>query len=116
VPRAAAKSGRAEPGGAPAARAACTSACFSLHSAGRSGAGTAVNSVGNIEAPSSPIADYLADLHARLVAVTEGRVADYIPELSKADPNWFGIAVATTDGTVYAAGDAEVGFSIQSVY
>jgi glutaminase len=74
-----------------------------------------VNRVGNIEAPASPIANYLAGLHARLATVTEGRIADYIPELGKADPSWFGIAIATTDGALYAAGDAEVSFSIQSV-
>ena len=27
-----------------------------------------------------------------------GRVADYIPELGKADPGTFGIALATVDG------------------
>ncbi len=67
------------------------------------------------QGPDTPIARYLAGLHARLAGLSEGRVADYIPELSKADPGWFGIAIATTDGAVYAAGDAEVSFSIQSV-
>lgn len=45
----------------------------------------------------------------------EGAVADYIPELSKADPDDFGIAIATARGKVYAVGDAEVPFTIQSV-
>lgn len=44
-----------------------------------------------------------------------GRVADYIPELAKADPNKLGIAVATLDGTVFEVGDAEEAFSIQSI-
>ncbi len=44
-----------------------------------------------------------------------GRVADYIPALAKADPNRLGIAVATGDGAVHAAGDADEPFSIQSI-
>ena len=45
----------------------------------------------------------------------KGRVADYIPALARVDPRQFGIAVATCDGQVAAAGDAEVPFSIQSI-
>lgn len=44
-----------------------------------------------------------------------GKVADYIPELAKICPHQFGIAVATRDGTITAAGDADVKFSIQSI-
>ena len=44
-----------------------------------------------------------------------GKVADYIPELGKADPAIFGIALATVDGQIYAAGDADLPFTIQSV-
>lgn len=41
--------------------------------------------------------------------------ADDIPELAAADPERLGAAIATTTGAVYAAGDAEVEFSIQSI-
>jgi glutaminase len=44
-----------------------------------------------------------------------GRVADYIPELAKQDSGRFGIAIATVDGQVFAAGDADEPFSIQSI-
>jgi len=44
-----------------------------------------------------------------------GRLADYIPELAKVDPNRLGIAVATVDGGLFKAGDAEESFSIQSI-
>lgn len=44
-----------------------------------------------------------------------GRVADYIPELAKVDPNKLGIAVATVDGSVLKTGDADENFSIQSI-
>lgn len=44
-----------------------------------------------------------------------GRVADYIPALATADPNAFGMALATVDGDLYGVGDWEQPFSIQSV-
>ncbi|WP_340317259.1 glutaminase [Rhizorhabdus argentea] len=44
-----------------------------------------------------------------------GKVADYIPGLARVDPKHFGIAIATHDGRMYAAGDADMSFSIQSV-
>jgi glutaminase len=61
------------------------------------------------------IADVLGRLHAEILPVAEGRVADYIPELGKADPTWFGFAMATTEGQVYGVGDADLPFTIQSV-
>ena len=65
----------------------------------------------------------MAELAAILAEIAEGmaqaeergQVADYIPELAKVDPRQFGIAVATVDGEVFTAGDADVPFSIQSV-
>jgi glutaminase len=45
----------------------------------------------------------------------EGEVADYIPELAKANPEDFGIVMATADGRVYAVGDWEKTFTIQSI-
>ena len=44
-----------------------------------------------------------------------GAVADYIPELAKADPDHFGIALQTVHGRIYQVGDAEQLFTIQSV-
>ncbi|HEV9035575.1 MAG TPA: glutaminase A [Puia sp.] len=45
----------------------------------------------------------------------EGKNADYIKELAQVDPNIFGIALVTTDGTVYTKGDIGSMVSIQSV-
>ena len=50
-----------------------------------------------------------------LSGVVGGKVADYIPQLGKADPATFGIALATVDGEIYATGDANHLFTIQSV-
>ena len=62
------------------------------------------------------LATILAEIADRMAKAPErGQVATYIPELAKVDPGQFGIAVATVDGQVLAAGDADVPFSIQSV-
>jgi len=63
----------------------------------------------------APVEDYLAELYEHAAALTEGKPADYIPELGKADPSLFGIAIVTVDGQVYAVGDADRAFTIQSV-
>lgn len=63
----------------------------------------------------SPIEEYLSRLHQKYVPLKDGRVADYIPELSKADPDWFGICIATRDGHVYEVGDTRQPFTIQSI-
>ena len=44
-----------------------------------------------------------------------GQVADYIPALASADPDAFGMALATVDGEIYGVGDCEQPFSIQSI-
>ena len=54
----------------------------------------------------SPIQAYLDSLHARLASNQDGALANYIPELSKADPSWFSISLVTMDGVVYSTGDS----------
>ncbi|BCI52138.1 glutaminase [Mycolicibacterium litorale] len=53
--------------------------------------------------------------HRRCKAETAGVVADYIPVLAEADPDWFAVCVAEADGSVHTAGDIDVEFSIQSI-
>jgi len=53
--------------------------------------------------------------YAQFRTLKEGKNADYIPALAKVDPNLFGIAVVTTDGKVYTAGDVKTEVSIQSI-
>lgn len=45
----------------------------------------------------------------------QGRVADYIPELSSQDPGKFGMAIETLSGESYSVGDAGDKFTIQSI-
>ncbi|MEM1044091.1 MAG: glutaminase A [Bacteroidota bacterium] len=56
----------------------------------------------------------LNELHYKYASLGEGAVADYIPELAKANPDWFGISVVTVDGEVYEVGDCDRRFTIQS--
>lgn len=63
----------------------------------------------------SPIQNYLQSLHGKYASLRDGTVASYIPELSTANPDWFGISIATTDGYVYEVGDTRQPFTIQSI-
>lgn len=47
--------------------------------------------------------------------VKDGANADYIPELAKVPSELFGVAIITARGDVYAAGDVDYAFTIQSV-
>jgi glutaminase len=62
-----------------------------------------------------PLQQFLLRCHAEIAGDTSGAVADYIPELFKADPAHFGISLATIDGHVYETGDSAVPFTIQSI-
>jgi glutaminase len=62
-----------------------------------------------------PLLRFLSTCHTDFSAETGGAVADYIPELGKADPDHFGISLATLDGHVYEVGDTRIPFTIQSM-
>src|SRR5262245_33017060 len=62
-----------------------------------------------------PLLRFLDECHEKFAADEAGSIADYIPELSKADPAHFGISLATLDGHVYEVGDSKVPFTIQSM-
>jgi glutaminase len=61
---------------------------------------------------SAAVAEIAEEMAAR---EQRGVVADYIPELATVDPRQFGLAVVDRRGAVYAAGDADAPFSIQSI-
>jgi glutaminase len=54
-------------------------------------------------------------LHKKYTPRNDGEVATYIPELGKADPEDFGICIATSDGRIFEAGDSDRLFTIQSI-
>ncbi|MEO0433235.1 MAG: glutaminase A [Cyanobacteria bacterium J06656_5] len=69
----------------------------------------------SITAVTSPFRNYLTELHGQFQAINDGDVADYIPELALAKPEWFGICVVTSDGQVFEVGDCDQLFTIQSI-
>jgi glutaminase len=62
-----------------------------------------------------PLLRFLDRCHEEFSVENDGAVADYIPELGKADPAHFGISLATLDGHVYEVGDTKIPFTIQSM-
>ncbi|ENM3889639.1 glutaminase B [Vibrio cholerae] len=63
-----------------------------------------------------PTAEILASILEEVRPLTgQGKVADYIPALAKVPSEKLGIAVFTNQGEVITAGDAQEGFSIQSI-
>ena len=76
------------------------------------GRGGAARSAGEAQ---TPLLRFLARCHAAHAGDRSGHVADYIPELSKADPAHFGVSIATIDGHVYGVGDSTVPFTVQSI-
>ncbi|MGE3148323.1 MAG: glutaminase, partial [Pseudorhodoplanes sp.] len=64
----------------------------------------------------SDLQQVLLEIVASIATRTDrGTIATYIPELAKVDPAKFGIAVATLDGRMTIAGDADETFSVQSI-
>ena len=62
-----------------------------------------------------PIVVYLESLLEQHRANESGALADYIPELAKADPASFAISLVTVEGAVYEVGDSRQQFTIQSI-
>lgn len=71
--------------------------------------------VGRMKSVTAPLRGTLQKLYDQYRSLTDGKVADYIPELAKADPEWFGISLVTASGQAFDVGDAGIKFSIQSV-
>ena len=60
----------------------------------------------------STIQSLLEQAHKDYRNVVEGEVATYIPELSKANPDDFGICVATVEGETFEVGDCDQEFTM----
>lgn len=61
------------------------------------------------------VTDALGELHRQFADVRDGLPAAYIPQLARADPDAFGLALVSMDGHRYSTGDADVPFTLQSV-
>jgi glutaminase len=67
------------------------------------------------EVVTSSFQSFLKDLHLKYKSLNEGKLASYIPELAKVNPDLFSICVMTVDGRVYEVGDFDQLFTIQSI-
>ncbi|NKY60090.1 glutaminase [Nocardia flavorosea] len=66
--------------------------------------------------PTEPrVGELIDEAHRRYAGLHDGRVADYIPILAEADPNWFGLTLAGTNDRTHSAGDTGLAFSIRSI-
>lgn len=69
----------------------------------------------SFQSGNSVLGTYLETLVSDLAKIETGNVATYIPQLGLANPDDFGLAVATADGRVYTAGTWQREVTIQSV-
>ena len=86
-----------------------------MQTAGRTKKSQSLLSTRETPGPGSQIQDIVDGIYEKYQKVDDGDVATYIPELSKANPNHFGICLATVDGHVFRAGDWDKEFTIQSM-
>ena len=68
-----------------------------------------------LKSAAAPFRQTLHELYRKHALNTGGQVANYIPELASASPEWFGISLVTTDGVTFDVGDWDRLFSIQSI-
>ncbi|MEO1186192.1 MAG: glutaminase, partial [Cyanobacteria bacterium J06636_27] len=61
------------------------------------------------------LTSFLEDLYRFYQPLNEGTVAQNIPELAKANPDWFGICAVDVNGKVFDIGHTTQDFSIQSI-
>lgn len=61
------------------------------------------------------VQQYLDLIRSEHAGVTDGALAGYIPELTRVDPDGFGVSLSSSDGFVYESGDAAAEFTIQSI-
>ncbi len=57
----------------------------------------------------------IEELHRNYAGHNAGEVATYIPELGKANPDDFGIALVSSDGQLFKTGACDTPFTIQSI-
>jgi glutaminase len=57
----------------------------------------------------------IESLHQKYQPLADGHVATYIPELTRANPDHFGICLVSADGQIFETGDCDVPFTIQSI-
>lgn len=57
----------------------------------------------------------LKEVYQQFKSLKSGKNADYIPELAKVNPDYFGIAIVTVEGKFFSIGDTNIPFAIESI-
>ena len=60
------------------------------------------------------IIEIIEDIYKEVNTLSEGNVADYIPELANVSPDKFAISICFVDGTTHNIGDTTDFFCLQS--
>ena len=56
----------------------------------------------------------IEEIYRQCSHVNSGKMADYIPQLEKQNPDHFGLSICTVDGQRLNMGDSDVEFCVQS--
>ena len=60
------------------------------------------------------IKKFINTIYGNIINLESGKVADYIPQLAKVNPDLFGIGFCSIDGEMFTIGDVEQEFCLQS--